>query len=59
MLGIDYANDNIHNRMDGACEVFKYEKKDENLMPYALFVHGDSSEISKIIPESLRNVERW
>ena len=44
VLGIDYANDNIHNRIDGACARYLNMRKKMNTMPYALFVHGDSSE---------------
>ena len=44
VLGIDYANDNIHNRLDGACARYLNMRKKMKTMPYALFVHGDSSE---------------
>ena len=44
VLGIDYANDNIHNRIDGACARYLNMRKKMKTMPYALFVHGDSSE---------------
>ena len=43
VLGIDISRDNIENRLDGACARFLNYRKRFNIMPYALFVHGNSS----------------
>ena len=43
VLGIDISRDNIENRLDGACSRFLNYRKKFNVMPYALFVHGNSS----------------
>jgi len=43
VFGIDYAKDNIENRMDGACARYiKIKRKRRNMFD-ALFVHGNSS----------------
>ena len=44
VFGIDIAKDNIENRINGACARFLNYKKDFDQMPYALFVHGNSSQ---------------
>ena len=43
VFGIDYAKDNLENRVDGACARFLNYRKDFRSMPYALFVNGNSS----------------
>ena len=43
VFGIDYARDNIQNRLDGACARFLNFRKKYKVMPDALFVHGNSS----------------
>ena len=43
-VGIDLSNDNIHNRIDGACARYLNCRKRYKTMPYALFVQGNSSE---------------
>jgi hypothetical protein len=43
VFGIDYAKDNLENRVDGACARFLNYKKEFRKMPYALFVNGNSS----------------
>jgi len=43
VFGIDIAKDNLENRKNGACARYLNFKKDIKKMPYALFVHGDSS----------------
>jgi hypothetical protein len=44
VFGVDIARDNIENRQDGACARFLNYKKNRRVMPYALFVNGDSGE---------------
>ena len=44
VFGIDISKDNIENRINGACARFLNYKKDFDQMPYALFVHGNSSQ---------------
>jgi hypothetical protein len=44
VFGIDISKDNIENRINGACARFLNYKKDFKQMPYALFVHGNSSQ---------------
>jgi len=43
VFGIDISKDNIHNHLDGACARYLKERKTTNVMPRALFVHGNSS----------------
>ena len=43
VFGIDYAKDNLENRVDGACARFLNYKKEFRKMPYALFVNGNSA----------------
>uniref|UniRef100_A0A6C0EQ15 mRNA (guanine-N(7))-methyltransferase n=1 Tax=viral metagenome TaxID=1070528 RepID=A0A6C0EQ15_9ZZZZ len=43
VFGIDYSNDNLTNRLDGACARFLNSRKTNKNMPYALFVNGNSS----------------
>jgi hypothetical protein len=43
VFGIDYASDNLENRVDGACARYLTFKKRTRVMPGALFVHGNSS----------------
>jgi len=42
VFGIDLSNDNIENRINGACARFLNFRKDFKHVPYALFVNGDS-----------------
>ncbi len=43
VLGIDVANDNLENRLNGACARFLNYKKTNKDTPWALFVNGDAS----------------
>ena len=43
VLGIDVSPDNIENRVDGACARYLNARKEFQIMPAALFVHGNSS----------------
>jgi hypothetical protein len=43
VFGIDYSKDNLENRIDGACVRYLKARKLNKHMPYALFVHGNSS----------------
>ena len=43
VLDIDISSDNIENRVDGACARYLNTRKDFQIMPAALFVHGNSS----------------
>ena len=43
VFGIDISKDNIENRLDGACARFLNYRKKFSVMPYALFVQGNSS----------------
>ena len=43
VFGIDISPDNIENRVDGACARYLNYRKDYKVMPYALFVRGNSS----------------
>lgn len=43
VFGIDISNDNIENRLDGACARYLNYRKKFKIMPDALFVHGNSS----------------
>lgn len=42
VFGIDISKDNLENRVDGACARFLNYRKDFKVMPYALFVNGNS-----------------
>lgn len=50
VFGIDYSNDNIVNRVDGACARYLGALKRKQKVPKALFAHGDSS-------KNIRNLE--
>jgi len=43
VFGIDYSKDNIENRLDGACARYLNNHRKFNVVPNALFVHGDST----------------
>jgi hypothetical protein len=43
VFGIDISKDNIENRINGACARYLNFKKTTKVMPFALFVHGNSS----------------
>ena len=43
VFGIDIAKDNIENRLDGVCSRYLNYRKQFKVMPYGLFLHGDSS----------------
>ena len=43
VFGIDISKDNIENRLDGACARFLIYRKKFKVMPYALFVNGNST----------------
>jgi len=43
VFGIDYAKENLENRIDGACARYLNSKKMNKTMPSALFVHGNSA----------------
>ena len=43
VFGIDYSSDNLENRLDGACARYLNARKINKQVPYALFVHGNSS----------------
>ena len=43
VFGIDLSKDNLENRINGACARFLNYRKDFKIMPYALFVNGNSS----------------
>ena len=43
VFGIDNSNDNLENRLDGACARYLKMKKTTKIMPSALFVHGNST----------------
>jgi len=42
VLGIDVSKDNIENRLDGACARFLNYAQQLNIIPKALFLHGNS-----------------
>lgn len=44
VFGIDYSKDNIENRLDGACARYLNNHRKFNVVPNALFVHGDSTQ---------------
>jgi hypothetical protein len=41
--GIDISKDNLENKLNGACARFLNYKKTTKVMPYALFVNGNSA----------------
>ena len=43
VFGIDISRDNIENKVDGACARFLNLRKQYRVMPYALFVQGNSA----------------
>ncbi len=43
VFGIDFSEDNLENRIDGACVRYLKARKLNKNMPYALFVRGNSS----------------
>ena len=43
VFGVDVVKDNLENRLDGACARYLSNRKKNTKMPFALFVHGDSS----------------
>jgi hypothetical protein len=43
VFGIDVSKDNLENRLDGACARFLSLKQTNKIMPYALFVNGNSA----------------
>jgi len=43
IFGIDISRDNIENKVDGACARFLGLKKQYRVMPYALFVQGNTA----------------
>ena len=43
VFGVDISKDNIENRVRGACARYLNYRKDHSRMPYALFLHGNSS----------------
>jgi len=44
VFGIDNSNENLENRLDGACARYLKMKKTTKYMPAALFVHGNSTQ---------------
>jgi hypothetical protein len=43
VFGVDVARDNIENKLDGACARYLNYKKENKIMPDALFVNANSS----------------
>jgi hypothetical protein len=43
VFGLDLSKDNLENRINGACARFLNYKKEFKMMPYALFINGNSS----------------
>jgi hypothetical protein len=43
VFGIDISKDNLENRLNGACARYLNLKKQNKIMPYALFVNGNSA----------------
>jgi len=43
VFGIDISEDNLENRLDGACARYLNFRKDYKNMPHALFVNGNSA----------------
>ena len=44
VFGIDISKDNLENRLNGSCTRYLNARKENKNMPYALFVHGNSSQ---------------
>ena len=44
VFGIDVSKDNLENRLNGACTRYLNARKENRNMPYALFVHGNTSQ---------------
>lgn len=44
VFGIDFSKDNLENRLDGACARYLKSRQNNKHVPYALFVHGNSSQ---------------
>ena len=44
VFGIDISKDNLENRLNGACTRYLNARRENKTMPYALFVHGNSSQ---------------
>jgi hypothetical protein len=44
VFGIDVSKDNLENKLDGACARFLNNRRTHKHVPYALFVHGNSSQ---------------
>lgn len=44
VFGIDVSKDNLENRLNGCCTRYLNARKENKIMPYALFVHGNSSQ---------------
>ena len=43
VFGIDFSQDNIENRINGACARYLNDKKKTRIMPDVIFLTGDSS----------------
>ena len=43
VLGVDLSEDNLENRLDGACARYLKARRVNKRMPYALFVNGNSA----------------
>jgi hypothetical protein len=43
VFGIDISKDNLENRLNGACARYLNLRKQNKIMPYALFVNGNSA----------------
>ena len=43
VFGIDISKDNLENKLNGTCARFLNYRKTQKHVPYALFVHGNSS----------------
>ena len=54
VFGIDLSEDNLENRLNGACTRYLNSKKTNKIMPYALFVNGNSA-LNVKSGEAMRN----
>jgi hypothetical protein len=43
VFGVDLSEDNLENRLDGACARYLKSRKNNKHVPYALFVNGNSA----------------
>ena len=43
VFGVDISKDNLENRLNGACARYLNLRKQNKIMPYALFVNGNSA----------------